>query len=74
MLSWAQFELTCADLKSVVSEVKDLDAKDVITHSTNLDALMNPKFDAIAAANKDEKQLKSTEAWMEYIAKVGVML
>ena len=70
MLTWAQFELTCGNLKNVISEVKDMGAKDEISHLTNLDSIINPKFDAVTAAQMDEKELKNTESWLEYMSKV----
>jgi len=71
MLSWAQFEMTCNDLKSVVSHVQEMASKDEITLSTNLEAIMSPEFDRIAGEKKDPTTLKKTETWKEYIAKVN---
>ena len=71
MLSWAQFDITCADFKSVVSEVQEMASRDEIRQITDLEALMNPKFDRVANDTKAESELKKTDCWKDYIAKVG---
>jgi len=71
MLSWAQFDITCADFKSVVSEVQEMASHDEIRQITDLEALMNPKFDRVANDTKAESELKKTDCWKDYIAKVN---
>ena len=71
MLSWAQFEITCNELKSVVADVQEMASRDEIALNTDLDALMNPKFNAVLAKKKGAAELKKTEAWTDYMEKAS---
>ena len=71
MLSWAQFEITCNELKSVVTDVQEMASRDEIALNTDLDALMTPKFDAVLAKKKGAAELKKTETWTDYMEKAS---
>ena len=70
MLSWAQFELTCTEMKSVISEVQEMASRDEISQTTDLESLLNPKFDGLAKEKKETAELKKTDTWKEHMAKV----
>jgi len=74
MLSWAQFELTCTDMKSVISDVQEMASRDEISQTTDLESLLNPKFDVLAKKKRETAELKKTDTWKEHIAKVNEIL
>lgn len=74
MLSWAQFEITCNELKSVVTDVQEMASRDEIALGTDLDTLMTPKFNAVLANKKGAAELKKTETWTDYMEKVNEIL
>ena len=73
MLSWAQFELTCTDMKSVISDVQEMASRDEISQTTDLESLLNPKFDVLAKKKRETAELKKTDTWKEHITKVNAI-